>query len=315
MLDRFTSMTVFARVASLASFSAAARELGLSQTMVTKHVNALERRLNTRLLNRSTRRLSLTDAGRDFLEACTRLLLEIEEAEAAITEDRSQPRGMLRLNAPVSFGTREIAPLLADFAAEAPQVSVDLGLNDRLIDLVEEGWDLAIRIGSLKSSALIAKRLAPCRTLVCAAPRYLAEHGTPTRVEELEEHNCLSYTLSTVVGHRRWTFGRRRERMAAVSGNLQANNGDALVAAAIRGQGIIYQPTFLVADAVRSGALVPLTLDEPPIEIDGIYAVYAPGQRVPERVRAFIDFLAQRFTPVPPWDRGLDAAGRSAGGF
>ena len=196
MLDRLTGLEVFARVAGAGSLSAAARAMGMSQTMVTKHIAALESRLGVKLFHRTTRRLSITDAGRNYLESSGRILAEIEAADAAVAADRIEPRGLLRLNAPVSFGARQIAPLLAEFAERHPRVTVELGLNDRLVDLAEEGWDLAIRIGSLSDSSLIARRVAPCRTVVCASPSYLKARGEPSTVSGLAGHNCLGYTLS-----------------------------------------------------------------------------------------------------------------------
>jgi DNA-binding transcriptional LysR family regulator len=305
MLDRLTSLDVFAKVASLGSFSAAGRAIGLSQTMVTKHIAALEARLGVKLFHRTTRRLTLTEAGRDYLESAERILAEMEAADAAVAADRFEPRGMLRLNAPVSFGTGQIAPLLSEFHARHPQVQVDLGLNDRLVDLAEEGWDLAIRIGTLASSSLIARRIAPCRAVVCAAPSYLAARGTPRTVDDLTRHDCLGYTLSRMVGPDTWAFGG--DKTIKINGSLRANNGDALRAAAVAGQGIIYQPTFIVADDLRAGTLVPITLDYPPAELGGIYAVYLPERNPAAKVRAFIDFIAGRFAPEPPWDRGLPA--------
>ena len=303
MLDRLTGLEVFVRVAAAGSLSAAGRALGMSQTMVTKHIAALEARLGIKLFHRSTRRLSITDAGRNYLEASERILAEIEAADAAISADRAEPRGLLRVNAPVVFGARQIAPLLAEFAQHHPLVTVELGLNDRLVDLAEEGWDLAIRIGNLSNSSLIARRIASCRTLVCAAPSYLAARGAPRTVESLADHNCLGYTLSRVTGAERWTFGARAEVTVQVSGNLRANNGDALRAAAIAGQGLIYQPTFVVADDLREGTLVALAMDRPAAEFGGIYAVYLPERHPAAKLRAFIDFIAQRFAPEPPWER------------
>jgi len=306
MLDRLTGLEVFARVAGTGSFSAAGRALGMSQTMVTKHIAALEARLGVKLLHRSTRKLSLTDAGRSYLEASERILTDMSAADAAVAAERVEPRGTLRLNAPVSFGERQIAPLLPEFATAHPLVSVDLGLNDRLVDLAEEGWDLAIRIGTLSDSSLIARRIAPSRTVVCAAPAYLKVHGRPRAVADLARHNCLGYTLSRLAGIDRWTFGEKGDVVVKVSGNLRANNGDALRAAAIAGQGIIYQPTFMVADALRSGALVALTFDRPTIQFGGIYAVYLPDRNPAAKVRAFIDFIAAKFAPEPPWDSGVN---------
>lgn len=301
MLDRLTGLEVFARVAGAGSLSAAARALGMSQTMVTKHIAALESRLGVKLFHRTTRRLSITEAGRNYLESSARILAEIEAADAAVAADRVEPRGLLRLNAPVSFGTRQIAPLLAEFAQRHPRVTVELGLNDRLVDLVEEGWDLAIRIGNLSNSSLIARRIAPCRIVVCAAPSYLRARGTPRTVASLADHNCLGYTLSQRTPIDRWVFGA--DVGVQISGNLRANNGDALRAAAIAGQGIIHQPTFIVADDIREGRLVALALDQPTVELGGIYAVFLPDRHPPARVRAFIDFIAGRFAPEPPWDR------------
>jgi DNA-binding transcriptional LysR family regulator len=306
MLDRLTGLEVFAKVAAAGSFSAAGRAMGISQTMVTKHIAALEARLGVKLFHRSTRRLSITEAGRGYLEASERVLADLDAADAAVAADRIEPRGLLRLNAPVAFGAGQIAPLLTEFAKEHPHVGVELGLNDRLVDLAEEGWDLAIRIGSLSDSSLIARRIAPCRTMVCAAPAYLKAHGKPRAVAELADHNCLGYTLSRLTGVDRWAFGAHADVSIQVSGNLRANNGDALRAAAIAGQGIIYQPSFVVADDLRSGALVALALDHPTVEFGGIYAVYLPDRHPAGKVRAFIDFIAACFVPEPPWDR--DAA-------
>jgi DNA-binding transcriptional LysR family regulator len=303
MLDRLKGLEVFAKVASCGSLSAAARAMDLSQTMVTKHLAALESRLGAKLFHRTTRRLSITEAGRNYLEASERVLADLEAADAAIAADHVKAQGLLRLNAPVVFGTRQVAPLLAEFAQRTPRVTVELGLNDRLVDLAEEGWDLAIRIGTLQDSSLIARRIAPCRTVVCAAPSYLNARGTPRKVEDLPAHNCLGYTLSQSGAG--WAFGPRAEIRIEIAGDLRANNGDALRAAAVAGQGIIYQPTFIVADDLRAGKLTALALDHPPSELLGVHAVYLPVRHPPAKVRAFIDFIATRFAPEPPWDRGL----------
>ena len=304
MLDRVTGMQVFARVAALGSFSAAGRALGLSQTGVTKHVAALEARLGTRLLHRTTRRLTLTETGRSYLEACERILAEIAEAEALVGAEGVEAHGTLRLNVPLSFGVREIAPALAAFSAAHPALTIELGLNDRRVDLIEEGWDLAVRIGSLADSGLIARRLASSRIVVCAAPAYLDRHGTPRRPEELKGHNCLGYTLSDASG---WRFG---DQAYPVSGTLRAPNGAALVAAAVAGLGLVYQPTFLVAEALRAGTLVALDLGAPCPTLP-IHALMPPGRR-PAKTRAFVDYLAERFAGEPAWERDLPAV-RSAG--
>lgn len=303
MLDRLTSLQVFAKVAASGSLTAAAHALGMSQTMATKHMASLESRLGVKLLHRTTRRLTLTEAGRRYLEAAERVLNDVEEADASVSADTVEVRGTLRLNAPVSFGIREIAPLLGELAARHPALSIDLGLNDRYVDLIEEGWDLVIRIGDLKSSSLIARKLAPCPLVLCAAPSYLSRRGTPQTVAELTSHDCLGYTLSRSVGADRWSFGAGGKVAVQIKGTLKANNGDALVAAARAGLGIIYTPVFLVAGDLRSGALIPITLDHDVVALEGVFAVYPADRSPPAKVRAAIDFFVEKFTPVPPWER------------
>ena len=303
MPDRLTSLEVFSKVAALGSLSAAGRAMGMSQTMVTKHIAALEQHLGVRLFHRSTRRLSITEAGRSYLEASARILADLDAADSAVASDRFEPRGTLRVNAPVSFGGRQIAPLLSEFSRRFPQVTVELGLNDRLVDLADEGWDLALRIGSLGDSSLIARRIAACRTVVCASPSYLRANGKPKRLADLSRHNCLGYTLSRLTGADRWMFGLRGDVAVHVKGNLRSNNGDALRAAAAAGQGLIYQPTFMVADDLRAGILASIDLDHPTVEFGGIYAVFLPIRHPAAKLRVFIDFLLERFSPEPPWDR------------
>jgi DNA-binding transcriptional LysR family regulator len=304
MLDRVTGMQVFVRVAALGSFSAAARVLNLSQTMVTKHVAALEERLGVKLLHRSTRKLVLTEGGRTYLAACERILAEIDEAETSASLDRIEPRGTLRLNVPLTFGFRQVAPALSEFSRIYPAVSFDLGLADRYVDLMEEGWDMAIRIGRLKDSSLVARRLAACRTIVCASPAYLKERGVPQDLDDLAQHNCLGYTLPSAIGADRWAFGSDGDIVVPIRGNLRANNGDALLAAALAGQGLIYQPTFIVSDSLREGSLVPVLTGYPTYE-PAIHAVLPSGRQAPAKVRAFVAFLAERFGRNPKWDRDL----------
>lgn len=307
MLDRITGLQVFARSAALGSLSGAARALGMSQTMATKHMAALEDRLGVRLLHRTTRKVTPTEAGRRYLESAERILAELDEADAAASAERVEVTGTLRVNAPVSFGIREIAPLLPTFSRTHPALAVDLGLNDRVVDLVEEGWDVAIRIGRLDDRTLFARKLARCRLLVAASPDYLRARGVPQTLADLAHHNCLGYTLSRSLGPQNWRFGGGGEVDIGIRGDLRANNGDALVAAAVAGQGLVYEPTFLLGDEIRAGRLVALALDRPPIELPGIYAVYAAHRRPPAKTRAFIDFLAARFGDPPAWDRGLGA--------
>lgn len=308
MLDRVTGMQVFVRVAALGSFSAAARALGLSQTMVTKHIAALEERLGVTLLHRTTRRLRLTEAGERYLQSSERILAEIEEAETLAVADRVEPRGMLRLNVPLAFGMREIAPILPRFVARHPKLTVDLGLADRVVDLIEEHWDLAIRIGRMGDSALVARKLAPLRLMVCAAPAYLNEHGTPKTVDDLRHHSCLGYTLSATVSADRWLFGKDGKIAVPISGRMRADNGDALRLAALEGLGLIYQPTFLLADDLRAGRLRAVQLDQPPVPFNGVFAVYPADRHPPAKVRACVDFLVEAFRGEPPWERNLPSA-------
>ncbi len=300
MADRLTAMEVFARVAALGSISAAARSLNMSQTMATKHIAAIEDRLGTKLLHRTTRQMTLTEAGETYLESVEGILENVTEAEAKVSQSATEVRGRLRLNVPVSFGIREIAPLLPKFAELYPLLTIDLGLNDRQVNLLEEGWDLVIRIGQLKDSSMIARRLAPCVMTVCASPSYLKQHGKPKKIADLTQHNCLGYTLSRWVGVDRWHFGPDGKKSVAIAGAIQANNGDVLVAAAVAGQGVIYQPTFLVRAELEAGALVELKLDEPPIAFDGIYAMYPANRRPPAKLRAAIDFFVEQFSTNPP---------------
>lgn len=293
MLDRLTGMRVFMAAAQAGSLSAAARQLGLSPAMASKHINALEARLGVKLLHRSTRRLSLSEAGSQYLDACQRILPEIDEVEALVVSQRIIASGLLRMNVPLSFGSRQLAPLLPEFSRRYPQVRVELGLSDAQHDLLAGNWDMAVRIGRLADSRLQGRQVGNCRMLLCAAPDYLDRRGVPRRISELTRHNCLSYTLSGMQDGRHWAFGRNGEYRIKISGDLLANNGDALLAAAVRGQGIIYQPDFIVAEAVQSGALQALELDRPLVELGGIHVLYPADRQPPAKVRVMIDYLLE----------------------
>ena len=299
-MDRITSMRVFVRAASAGSLSAAGRHLGMSPAMATKHVNALEARLGVKLFHRTTRQLSLTEAGSDYLEACQRILPEIDEAEAAAASQRVKASGLLRMNVPLSFGIRYVAPLIAEFSHQHPEVRVELGLSDANLDLIDGSWDLAIRIGRLADSPLQTRQLGDSCMKVCAAPDYLDRRGVPRTVGELAQHNCLSYTLSAMQDSSQWAFGRDGEFRVPINGDLLANNGDALLAAAVAGQGIIYQPHFIVCDALKQGQLVELELDRPVVRLGGIHVLYPPDRRPPAKVRVMIDYLAEVFERAPP---------------
>ncbi|HDZ57634.1 MAG TPA: LysR family transcriptional regulator [Pseudomonas xinjiangensis] len=300
MLDRITSMRVFVRAASAGSLSAAARHLAMSPAMATKHVDALESRLGVKLFHRTTRRLRLTEAGNNYLAACQRILPDIDEAEAEAASLRIKATGLLRMNVPLSFGARFVAPLIPAFSKLHPEVKVELGLSDAQLDLIAGGWDLAIRIGLLADSPLQARRLGESPMQVCAAPAYLDRRGVPRRIAELTQHNCLSYTLSAMQDSKSWAFGRNGDIRVPVTGDLIANNGDALLAAAVGGQGIIYQPGFIVGEALDRGDLVALELDKPVVELGGIHVLYPPDRRPPAKVRMMIDYLTEAFLKSPP---------------
>lgn len=297
-MDRITSMRVFVSATHNGSLSAAGRHLNMSPAMATKHINALETRLGVKLFHRSTTRLILTEAGNQYLEACQRILLDIDETDAVVSSQRVKATGLLRMNVPLSFGTRYIAPILAEFSQRYPEMSIELGLSDFQLDLLEGHWDLAIRIGHLANSQLQTRQLGESQMVVCASPDYLKLYGTPHYVNELTEHNCLSYTLSGLQDKKQWSFGEQGQIKVPIHTNLLANNGDALLAAALMGQGIIYQPDFIVSDALKRGELVALKLDQPVAALGGIHVLFPPDRRPPAKVRVMIDYLVEVFRPL-----------------
>ncbi len=292
-MDRLTSMGVFLRVAEKGSLAAAAEDFDISATMVGKHLRSLEHRLGGRLLNRTTRRQSLTELGRTYYERCKQVLADIEAIEDTANEMRITPRGLLRINAPVSFGSMQLTPALAGYLDEHPDVQVDLTLNDRTVDLVEEGYELAVRVGPLTDSNLIARKLAPYRVIVCASREYLARFGKPKTPAELLKHNCLAFSYASRGHH--WTFeGPSGKRTISVRGRLQINSGAGLRNAALRGIGIIMQPESLVAEDIAAGRLVRL-LSRFECSPRPMHIVYLPDQRLTPKVRSFIDFMLNRF--------------------
>lgn len=291
-MDRLGSIEVFVRAMRLGGLSAAARDLGMSPAMAAKHLNALEARLGTTLVNRTTRRLALTQAGVDFLDKAERILADVREAEAEATSRAVAVEGLLRVNAGATFGVRHIAPLIARFNQRHPGVTVELGLSDRLVDLVEERWDVAIRIGRLADSRLIARKLADMRMVICAAPAYLARCGTPRVISDLAAHQCLGYTLAQP-GWREWRFGAEAQIRVPVRGSLHADNGEALLEAAAAGLGLVYGPRFIAADALATGRLVEISLDQPMMRLGAAYAVTHPSRSPALKIRAFVDFLVE----------------------
>lgn len=297
------AFAVFVAVAEAGGFTAAARELRVSKSAVSKSVSELERRLGVRLLNRTTRRLSLTEAGRRFLDGCRLALAAAEAAERDAGALAATPRGLLRVNAPVTFGLRHLSALVPEFMARYPDIAVEIDLIDRRVDLVEEGYDVAVRIGALVDSTLVARRLADNRYAVCAAPSYLAAQGRPLRPEDLAAHDCLIYSYQS--SGRIWRFAgpRGRARKVRVNGSLVANNGDLLLDACRAGRGICLSPTFMCAEDLAAGRLVPVLADWTPLPGSGIYALFHESRNLVPKVRVFVDFLVEKFSPQPAWDR------------
>ncbi|WP_313052369.1 LysR family transcriptional regulator [Stenotrophomonas cyclobalanopsidis] len=288
-MDTLDAMRVFVAVVERNGFSAAAQALDMSTAGVTRQVAALEKRLSTRLLHRTTRRVSPTSAGAAYYAQCVRLLAEFDALEASIGAQALEPSGTLRINAPVSWGIARLGPLLAGYRQRYPQVELDLALSDRLVDMVEEGYDVAIRITREPSPALIARRLGQARITLCAAPSYLAARGTPHTPQELEQHDCLGY--SYWASGNQWPLqGPGGETRVTVNSILQANNGDVLREAAIAGMGVILQPDFLLEEALADGRLVRV-LPEWEVPTIGIFAVYTSRSHLAPKVRSFIDYL------------------------
>ena len=297
-MDRFLEMQAFSAVVDAGSFVKAADTLGLPKAAMSRYVGDLEKRLGVRLLHRTTRRLSLTEEGQVFYERSKELLAGVSEAEAEISSRSGTATGLLRINAPVTFGILHLAPLWGQFRTRYPMVSLDVTLADRVVDLVEEGYDLAIRIALLPSSTLISKRLASTRMVLCASPQYLQAHGTPQHPSELARHAAISYSYWSTRDE--WHFeGPQGHVSVRTDPCLHTNNGDTCRAAALAHQGVILQPTFLVGRDLAAGTLIELMPDFRSIEM-GIYAVYPTRQHVSPKVRVLIDFLAQHFRESPP---------------
>src|SRR5262245_29190698 len=295
-MDRMTSMATFVKVVESGGFSAAARALGISPSMVTTHVRALEERLAVRLLNRSTRKVSLTEAGHAYYERCLQILMDVEEAERIAEALQSTPRGTLRLNTSVAIPPF-LAPVIAEFVSLYPEVSVNLAMTDRMIDLVEEGFDLAVRNMLVPDSSLIARCVATYRYVVCGSPDYLAGRGVPREPADLANHNCLIYSHSAWGNE--WRFaGPNGEQSVAVAGNLHANSDNALRLAAVHGQGLALAPSFLLIHEIQSGRLVPVLAEF--LQTDhAINAIYPHRHHLSAKVRSFIDLLVKHFHEGP----------------
>jgi DNA-binding transcriptional LysR family regulator len=302
-MDLFKSLNIFVKVAEAGSLSGAARLLDLSNPSVTRHLAELETHVGARLFNRNTRRLSLTETGASYLERCKQILLDIDTATIDAATSAARPNGALRINAPVSFSVDHLARILPGYARRYPDVSLDVTLSDRVVDLVDEGYDLAIRIGRVLDSSLVARKIAPARMLVCASPDYLKLHGTPHVPADLAKHNCLDYTYSSTRGE--WHFLRAgKTHVVRAKGSMQSNNGDLLREAALAGMGVIVQPSFMVYREVREGRLVALLTDHV-VTGKTILAVYPSRRHLSAKVRTFVDYLVEEFGDDPYWDRDL----------
>ena len=300
-MDRFNAMSTFVQVVDGGSFSAAADRLGLSRAQVSKSVMQLEAHLETRLLNRTTRRISLTDSGRLYYARSLQILEELAEAEDCAREDSAAARGVLTVGAPTSFGLLHLQPLIPAFLADHPEVQISLSLADRFLDVVAEGYDVAVRIAELEDSSLVARRLAPCRRVLCASPAYLQKHGSPRVPQDLAIHGCLVY--SNELRPDTWTLhGPSGAERVTVNGPVCADNGDVLRAAAAAGLGVTLLPTFIVGEDLRAGRLVTVLDDYCPPDLS-INAVYPSRRFLAAKVRVFVDFLVQSFAGQPAWDQ------------
>ncbi len=304
-MENLTDIAVFVRVVKTDSFTAAAGELGLSRSVVSKYITRLERRLGVRLLNRTTRRLSLTEAGLRFFEQSRSALAQLENAEDEIHAMQAAPKGLLRISAPSSFGVIHLAPLIPKLQQTYPDLNIDLSIDDKLIDIVDAGIDVAIRIADLPDSTLIAKRIAQCRYVVCAATSYLERHGKPITPEDLTQHNCLLFRFWDTPNQ--WQFLSKDDQFIDVNvhGEVVCNNSLALHAILLDGGGMTMAPTFLVGDDIAKGRLVSVLRDYR-IKPISIYAVYPHRQYLAAKVRAFLEFLSAHIQPdAPYWDKSL----------
>lgn len=298
-MDKLTGMQTFVKVVELGSFTRAAEALAQSRTMATMHVARLEEGLGVRLLNRTTRRLSLTEPGTAYYERCAALLAEIESLEESLEAMTERPRGVVKISAPVSFGANHLAPPLAEYLARFPEVRLDVNLNDRIVDLVEEGYDLAIRISRLGDSSLVARRIATTRMLACASPAYLERRGAPATPADLAGHDCLGYTYSGSGGV--WTFeGPRGTEEVRVRAETVANNGDLLSVLAARGHGIVLMPAFMAPAHLETGALVEVLPGYTAGEL-GIFAVYPSRKYLSAKVRTLVEYLSDYFGTRAHW--------------
>jgi DNA-binding transcriptional LysR family regulator len=298
-MDRLTAMQVFSEVAQRGSFTAAADHFGMTRMMVTRYVTDLEQWLGTRLLQRSTRRISLTASGESCLARCRQMLELSAEMQEGFDQRDRRPKGQLRITTSMSFGIAHLAAAISDYLAQYPEVSVDMLMVDRSVNLIEDRVDLAIRISGELDPSLVARRIAPCRSVVCASPGYIKRYGLPKSPADLSRHNCLTYSN---FGKGEWRFVRANEQLSVpVSGNLSANEATVLMQATLAGAGVALQPTYLVGPLIQSGQLIRLLPSWYPPELT-IWGVYLSRKHLPASLRTMLDFLVERFGGKPIWD-------------
>lgn len=303
-MDKFNNMQALVAVVETGGFSRAAERLDIAKSVISRRVSNLETELGVQLLQRTTRSLSLTGPGREFYQRAVRILADLEEAEQSIADATAALSGCLKVAAPLSFGLHHLCTALSGFMQQHPGIELDLDLNDREVNLVEEGFDMAVRIGTLQDSTLLARRLGTVRFVTCASPDYLAQHGTPEHPIELEQHAGLHYANAAPKQVWQFSTGDREPLVAIPAIRMRANNGDVLAAAAVAGLGVVNAPTFILADLIAAGKLVSILegFRRPPV---GVYAVYPPGRLMPRRVQTLTDYLAERFGDRPYWDEAF----------
>lgn len=298
-MDKLDAMNVLVKVVGTGSYAETARRLGVTRSAISKAITQLEDALGARLLDRTTRRVTPTEAGLAYYERCLAILAQVEETEAQISRLHDEPRGVLKVNGPMSFGVRYLGAAVADFMGRYQDLKVELMLTDRMVDPLEEGVDVTVRIGAMVDSSLIARKISTVNVVLAASPDYLARFGTPETPADLASHRCLHYGHSTTVP--RWPLTERGQPLSVpVSASLSSNNGDALREATLKGNGIARLPTFLVGEDLGAGRLVTVLDDYPPQDIV-IHALYAPNRFLAAKTRVFIDFLVERFAH-PPWE-------------
>lgn len=300
-MDRYENMNTFVRVVEAGSISAAADRMNVAKSVVSRRLKELEEHLGVELFHRTTRQMNLTDSGRAFYQQAVRILADILEAELATSQSHGALRGNLKVAVPLSFGLMHLGPAINEFLLLHPNIEFDLDFNDRQVDLLTEGFDLAIRIASLPDSSLIARRLAPIEAILCASPAYLERNGTPQTPDELRLHRCLAYNLTSNIEQWQVYDSTGQLIKIGIKPYLKASNGQFLRDAAVNGLGIVLMPTFIVYNEIELGELIPLLTDYhcPPL---AAYAIYPQTRHLSQRVRAFVDFLVERFEGVPYWD-------------